>query len=83
MSSIFDALFLFRFVVLSLLSSWDDMDVCVELLAYYVWAAEDNKRGFLSVGGNSFDRIYLKKRPISLPMVTMITIEQNTRKEVS
>ena len=32
------------------------MDVCVKLLADDVWAAEDDKTGFLSVGVDSFDR---------------------------
>ena len=50
MSSVFEVLFLFLFVVMSLLSSWDEMGVPVELLAYNVWAAEDDKRAFLSVG---------------------------------
>ena len=51
------------------------MDVPVELLADDVWAAEDNKTGFLSVGVDGFDRLYLKKRPISLPMVQTSTIK--------
>ena len=42
-------LFLFWFLVMSLLSSWDDMYVPVKLLAYNVWADEDDKTGFLSV----------------------------------
>ena len=36
---------MFLFVVMSLLSSWDDMDVHVKLLADDVWAAEDDKTG--------------------------------------
>ena len=68
-------LFLFWLVVMSLLSRWDDMDVCIELLADYVWAAEEDKTGFLSVGVDIFDRLYFKERPISLPMVTMSTIK--------
>ena len=31
------------------LSSWDYMDVCVELLADDAWAYEDDKTGFLTV----------------------------------
>ena len=50
------------------------MDVHVELLADDVWAAEDDKTGFLSVGVDDFDRLYLKERPISLPMVQISTI---------
>ena len=41
------------------------MDIHFELLADDVWAAEDDKTGFLSVEVNSFDRLYLKERPIS------------------
>ena len=52
------------------------MDVPVELLAYNVWAAEDDKTGFLIFGVDSFDRLFLKKRPISLPMVPMCTIKR-------
>ena len=59
---------------MSLLSSWDDMDIPVELLAYDVWAAEDDKTGFLSVGVDIFDWLYLKERTISLPMVQISTI---------
>ena len=45
---------------MSLLSSWDEMDVCVELLADDVWSDEDDKTGFLSVGVDIFDQLYLK-----------------------
>ena len=44
---------------MSLLSSWDDMYVPVKLLADYAWAAEDNKKGFLSVGVDSFNRLFM------------------------
>ena len=69
MPSIFEVLFLFWFVVIFLLSSWYEIDVPVELLAGDVWSAEDDKIGFLSVGMDIFDQLYLKERPISLPMV--------------
>ena len=36
------------------------MDVRVKLLADDVWAAEDDKTGFLSVGVDIFDQLYLK-----------------------
>ena len=36
------------------------MDVCVELLAYDVWADEDDKTGLLSVVVDIFDWLYLK-----------------------
>ena len=45
---------------MSLLSSLDEMDVRVELLADDIWAAEDDKAGFLSVGVDIFDLLYLK-----------------------
>ena len=44
---------------MSLLSSWHEIDVPVEVLAYNVWEAEDDKIGFLSVGVNIFDRLFL------------------------
>ena len=79
MSNVFEALFLFWFLVISLLSSWDYMDVGVELLADDVWAAEDDKTGFLSVGLDSFDRLRLKERPISFPMVQISDMNKNIR----
>ena len=52
------------------------MNVCVELLADDVWAAEDDKTGFLSVGMHIFDRLYLKERPIPVPMVPISNIKR-------
>ena len=49
------------------------MDVCVKLLAYDVWVAEDDKTGFLSVGVDIFDRLYLKELNIYFPVVPMST----------
>ena len=66
----------FWIVVLSLFSSWYDIIVCEELVVYDVWLSEDDKTGFLSVWVDMFDQLYLKERPISLPMVTMSTIKQ-------
>ena len=51
------------------------MHVCVKLLADDVWAAEEEKTGFLSVGVNIFDPLYFKEQPISLPMATMCNIK--------
>ena len=51
------------------------MDVPVELLTDNVWAAEYYKTGFLSVEVRSINRLNMKKRPISLPMVTISTIK--------
>ena len=56
---------------MSILSGWEEMYICAELLAYDVWAAEDDKTGFLSVGLDIFDRLYLKEQNISFPMVPM------------
>ena len=79
MSSVFEVLFLFWFVVMSLLSSWDEMDVRVELLAYYVWEAEDDKTGLLSVGVDSFNHFFFKQ-PISLPMMQISTKKRKYEK---
>ena len=59
MSSAFEFLFLFWFVVMSLLSSWDEMGVPVKLLADYAWSAEDDKTGFLNVGVDISGQLYL------------------------
>ena len=56
------------------------MDVCVELLADDLWAAADDKTGFLRVGVDIFDRLYFKERPISLPMVQISTIKRKYEK---
>ena len=56
------------------------MDVRVELLADDVWAAEDYKTYFLSVGVDIFNRLYLKERPISLTMVPINTIKWKDKK---
>ena len=66
---------------MSLFSSWDEMDVRVELIADDLWSAEDDKTGFLSFEVDSFDQLYWKERPISLPMVKIGTIKQNMRNE--
>ena len=52
----------------------------VELLADDVWAAEDDKTGFLSVVVDIFDRLYLKERPISLPMVPISALNKKYAK---
>ena len=44
---------------MSLLSSWDEMDVPVELLADDTWAAEENKKVFWNVGVDCFGQLYL------------------------
>ena len=69
MSSVCDMLFLFWLVVICLLSSLDEIDILVELLADDVWEADDGESGFLSVGVDIFDQLFLYKLPTSLPMV--------------
>ena len=59
MSSVFKVLFLFLFVVISLLSSRYEMNFPVKLLADDAWAAEDDKAGFLNVVVDYFGRLYL------------------------
>ena len=75
MSSIVEVLFLFWFLVISLLSSFEDMGFHVELLADDVWEAEDDKPDFLSVGVDIFDQFFLRRK-ISLPMIQVITKTQ-------
>ena len=65
---------------MSLSSSWDDMDVHIKIFADDVWSAEDDITGSLSVGMDISDQIYLKERPISLPMVKISTIERKYEK---
>ena len=62
------------------LSSWDERDVFVELIADDVCAAEEDKTGFLSFGVDIFDQLYLKERTISLPMVQISTKWQKYEK---
>ena len=56
------------------------MDVCVELLADDVCAAEYDKTCFLNVGVDIFNQLYLKERPISLPMVPKSSIKRKDEK---
>ena len=60
--------------LMSLCWSWWDIIVGFELVVYDVWFAEDDNTGFLSVGVDIFDQLYLKERPIYLPMVPMSII---------
>ena len=60
--------------VLFLCWSWWDIIFGVELVVYDVWFSEDDNTGFLSVWVDIFDRLYLKERPISLPMMPMSAI---------
>ena len=65
---------LFWMEVLYLCWTWWGIKVGVKLVVYYVWFSVDDNNGFLSVGIDDLGRLYLKERPISLPMVPMSTI---------
>ena len=56
------------------------MDVHVKLFEDDVGSDEDDITGSLSVGEDFFDQLYLKKLPISLPMVQISTIEKKYNK---
>ena len=58
-SSVFEMSTVFWMEVLSLCWSWWYIKVGVELVVYDVWFAEDNNTGFLSIGVDIFDRLYL------------------------
>ena len=59
-SSVFEIYVVFWIAVLSLLSNWDDIIVRVKLVVYDVWSTKEDRIGFLSVGVDIFDRLYLK-----------------------
>ena len=60
MSSVFEVLFLFWLVVISLLSSLYEIDIRVELIADDIWEYENDKTGLFGVGVDSFDWLLLK-----------------------
>ena len=64
-----------------LLSSWDEMDVCVKLLADDEWSAEDDKAGFLSVGVNIFDQLYLENDQFPWPWCKLVLYNKNMKNE--
>ena len=55
-----------------LLSSWDDMDVRVKLIADDVWEAEYYKTGFLSVEVDSPDQLFLKNDQFPCPWYKLV-----------
>ena len=59
MSSVFEMLSLFLLVVMCLLSSLDEINVRVKLLADYVWEAEDDRAGFFNVEVDDLDQSFL------------------------
>ena len=60
---------LFWLVGICLLSSLDEIDVCVESITDDVQEANDDKPGFLSVEVDSFNWLFFHKLPMSLPTV--------------
>ena len=58
-SSVFEVFTVFWMEVLSLCWSRWDIIVGVKLIVYDVWFAKDNNTGFLSVGLDIFDQLYL------------------------
>ena len=58
-SSVFKISEVFWIALLSPFSSWYDIIVCDKLVVYDVWFAEDYNTGFLSVGLDIFDQLYL------------------------
>ena len=66
-SSVFEVLLLFWLVIICLLSSLDDIDVRVKLLADDVREAEYNKTGFFSVGVDSFNHLFLRNDQLPSP----------------
>ena len=62
-----------------LLSSLDEIDVRVELLAADVWEAEDYKTGFFSVGVDSFDQLFLKNNRLPCPRYKLVLKFKNMR----
>ena len=81
-SSVSEMSVVFWIVVLFSFSSWYDMIVRVKWLVYAVWSDEEDSIGFLSVGVDIFDQLYLKERPISLPMMKMVTIKKYMINEI-
>ena len=57
------------------------MYVRFELLADNVWSVEDDKTSFLSVLVDISDQLYLKERPISLPIVKLVLKYETIRIE--
>ena len=74
MSSVFEMFTLSWLEALTL--CWQGFDVTgwFEIVINDVWFAVDDNTDFLSVRLDDLGRLYLKERPISLPMVPIITI---------
>ena len=76
MSYVFEMLFLFLLVVMCLLSSLDNIYICVKLLADDVWEAEDYKTVSLNVGVKSFDWLFLKHDQFPCPWCKLVLKNQ-------
>ena len=50
---------MFWIAILPSFSIWDDIKVCDKLVVYDILFAEDDNTGFLSVGVDVFDQLYL------------------------
>ena len=66
---------------MSLLSSWYEMDFPVELLAYDLWAAENDKTGLLNVGVDSFGKKHIKDDQYPWPWCQLVLKQKNTVNE--
>ena len=66
---------------MSLLSSWYEIDVCVELHADGLWEAEDDRTGLLSVVIDIFDRLFLKNDQFPCPWCKLVLKNENVINE--
>ena len=62
---------------MSLLSSWDEIYVRVELLSDDIWEAEDNKTVFLSIGFDIFNQLFLKNDQFPCPWCKLLLKNEN------
>ena len=53
------------------------MYVRIKLFADDVWAAEDDKQGFLNVGVDIFNQLYLKNDQFSCPWCKLVLLKEN------
>ena len=77
MSSVFEVLFLYWFVVIFLLSIWDEIDVPVELFSDDALAAEDDKTGFLNVGVDFSVGSICKEDQYTSPWCKLVLKDEN------
>ena len=48
------------------------MDFCVEFLADDIWVSEDDKTGFLNIGEDCFDQLFLKNDHFPCPWCKLV-----------